>query len=87
MEATPTACDFFSSPRNSGRGGGLAIIFNKRFKCRLLPFTNYQSFEAQVMMLDYKKPVLCVNVYCAPKYHKDLIEEFSDFFVPHCTIV
>lgn len=36
MEAKPAACDFFSSPRNSGQGGGLAIIFNKSFKCRLL---------------------------------------------------
>ncbi len=87
IELSPDDCTFFSTPRTTGRGGGLACVFKKGFKCHLLSKVNYQSFEAQVMVYDGWKSVLCVLVYRPPKYNKDFIQHFSEFLshiVPSC---
>ncbi len=87
IELSPDDCTFFSTPRTTGRGGGLACVFKKGFKCCLLSKANYHSFEAQVMMYDGWKSVLCVLVYRPPKYNKDFIQKFSEFLshiVPSC---
>ncbi len=87
IELSPYDCTFFSTPRTTGRGGGLACVFKKGFKCRLLSKANYQSFEAQVMMYDGWKSVLCVLVYRPPKYNKDFIQHFQNFYHILCQVV
>lgn len=87
IEFSPHDCSFFSTPRVTGRGGGLACVFRNKFKCRLLSTVNYQSFEAQVMMYDGWKTVLCVLIYRPPRYIKDFIQQFSEILshiVPIC---
>ena len=78
-ELLPPSCSFFSSPRVSGRGGGLAAVFNTNFKCRLLPIGTYSSFELQLFAVEFASPVLCAVVYRPPKYNKGFIHEFSEF--------
>ena len=43
---TPSeACTFFSSPRATGHGGGIASVFRANLQCRLLhPVSSYASF-------------------------------------------
>ncbi|XP_078265968.1 uncharacterized protein LOC144599123 isoform X1 [Rhinoraja longicauda] len=45
VELCPDNCNFFTSPRLSGRGGGLATVFKKHFNCRLLNADHFSSFE------------------------------------------
>ena len=46
-ELSPPGCSFFSTPRSVGRGGGLAVVFNDKFKCRLSPSASFSTFESQ----------------------------------------
>ncbi|XP_039879700.1 uncharacterized protein LOC120728698 [Simochromis diagramma] len=78
-ELLPPDCAFFSSPRLTGRGGGLASVFKNKHEARLLPSPTYSSFEAQLLELTGPRTTLCVVVYRLPKYHKMFISEFADF--------
>ncbi len=72
--------DFFlSSPRTTGRGGGLASVFKKKFDCRNIKNDTFSSFEEQLMQIDSRNPVLCVLVYRPPKINKNFIHEFTGF--------
>lgn len=89
IELSPDDCSFFSTPRASGRSGGLACVFKRIFKCRHLSTVNYQSFEAQVMMCDAWEAVMCVLVYCID--HQDtiriLFSSFQSFYPILCQAV
>uniref|UniRef100_A0A8C1UC21 Reverse transcriptase domain-containing protein n=1 Tax=Cyprinus carpio TaxID=7962 RepID=A0A8C1UC21_CYPCA len=78
-ELLPPRCGFFSSPRVSGRGGGVATVFKDNFKCRLLSINDYSCFELQLFLIEFTLPVLCAVVYRPPKYNKNFIQEFSEF--------
>lgn len=78
-ELLPPRCSFLSSPRASGRGGGVTSVFKDRFKCKLSHVNNYPCFEVQLFTLELACPVLFAVVYCPPKYNKDFIQEFSEF--------
>ncbi len=78
-ELSPSDCSFYSTPRPSGHGGGLATVFRNSFKCRLLPVGASFSFEAQLLNMDLNGPLLCVLVYRPPKVSTTFIHEFSEF--------
>lgn len=44
-ELLPPDCTYFNSPRTTGRGGGLAVIFKEKYNCRLLSMITCSSFE------------------------------------------
>ncbi len=71
-------CSFFSTPRSIGQGGGLAVLFKEKFKCRLLPSDSFCSFESQLITLNSFKSVLCVLIYRSPNSHGDFIKELSE---------
>ena len=79
-ELLPPDCTFFSSPRATGHGGGIASVFGASLQCRLLhPVTTYACFELQLFELNPASPILCSVVYRPPKCNKDFINDFSDF--------
>ncbi len=67
IELSPCDCTRFSTSRTTGQYGGLSCVFKKGFQCRLLSKVNYQSFEAQVVMHDGWKSVLCVGLQTTEK--------------------
>jgi len=77
-ELSPPGCSFFSTPRSVGRGGGLAVVFKDKFKCRLSPSESYSTFESQLITLNSFKSVLCVLIYRPPNFHGGFIQEFSE---------
>ncbi len=79
FEMAPESFNFLSTPREKGRGGGVATIFKKCFKCRMCSVGCYSSFEVQLFKIDLVNPVLCALIYRPPKYNKVFISEFSDF--------
>lgn len=48
-ELLPLDCAYFSSPRLSGRGGGLASVFKNVYNVRQLSSPNFASFEVQLL--------------------------------------
>uniref|UniRef100_A0A4W6G917 Reverse transcriptase domain-containing protein n=1 Tax=Lates calcarifer TaxID=8187 RepID=A0A4W6G917_LATCA len=71
-------------PRDTGRGGGVAAIFNSTLLINPKPKLNYNSFESLVLSLSHPrwktlKPVLFVVVYRSPGPYSDFLSEFSEF--------
>ncbi len=79
VEIAPPDCAFFSSPRASGHGDGVATFFRSCFKCKTVLTDTFSSFEVQLLKVDVKGPVICALVYRPPKWKKDFICQFSDF--------
>lgn len=78
-ELSPSDCSFYSSPGPNGPGGGLATIFKKSFKCRLLPVDAFSSFEPQLLHIDLNGPLICILIYRPPKVSTTFIHELSNF--------
>ncbi len=66
IETSPCDCNFFSSPRTVGRGGGVATIFKKHFNCRILSVECFASFEVQLCRVDLMYPIFCALIYRPP---------------------
>ncbi|XP_061840728.1 uncharacterized protein [Nerophis lumbriciformis] len=80
-ELSSPECLYFNSPRSSGRkGGGLAVVFKNDFKCRQIRLqSSFSSFKLCMFELGLSDVVLCAVVYRPPKYHKDFLNDFSEF--------
>ena len=78
-ELLPPGCSFFSSPRTTGKGGGLASIFKSTFHCLQSHADSYSSFELQLIEVNSPVTLLCAVIYRPPKFNKDFIREFADF--------
>ena len=62
--STPPEYAVIDVARQSGRGGGVAVIFRKNLKCGLLPLPTCDAFEAVcVRLTTTEEPILLVNVY------------------------
>ncbi|XP_049891926.1 uncharacterized protein LOC126384729 isoform X1 [Epinephelus moara] len=78
-ELLPPGCLFLSSPRLTGRGGGLASVFKSSFQCQQSLPGSFSSFELQTFVLNLTSPILCALVYRPPHLNKDFIQDFGDF--------
>ncbi|XP_032879310.1 uncharacterized protein LOC116974699, partial [Amblyraja radiata] len=79
-ELLPAGCSYFNSPRMSGRGGGIAVIYKSNFKCKqCTALSTFSSFEATLFEVGRSDTVLCAVIYRPPKYHKDFVSDFSEF--------
>lgn len=68
-----------SSPRLTGRGGGVATIFRSSLKCQSLLMAHFRSFEVQLIKLGMENTFACALIYRPPHYNKMFIQEFSEF--------
>ncbi|KAI2645342.1 hypothetical protein H4Q32_028855 [Labeo rohita] len=78
-ELLPFGYFYFNTPRQTGRGGGIATIFRQSLKCRQLSTRGFSSFELQAFVLTLPCPILCVIIYRPPKLNKDFLNDFSEF--------
>ena len=83
-ESTPPSHINTHIPRGTGRGGGVAAIYDLSVLMDPKPKLNYNSFESIVLSLSHPnwktlQPVLFVIVYRAPGPYSDFISEFSEF--------
>lgn len=79
-ELIPPQCDFFSSPRTTGKGCGVASVFKSIFHCKEILFDSCSSFKLQAFETNFPMTVLYYAVlYCSPKFNKDFIQDFSGF--------
>ena len=78
-EILPPGCTFLSSPRTTGKGGGVACVYKSSFHCRQIPSVTFSSFELQLFELNCSPPMLFAVVYRPPKYNKEFIQDFENF--------
>lgn len=75
----PSNFTVFNTPRETGRGGGVASIYKNIFICTRLKFEPFSSFELQVFEMHLLSPVLCAVVYRPPGFNKNFLSELSMF--------
>lgn len=76
-ELLPHDFAFKNTPRETGRGGGVAFIFKTKYLCRTLPMNAFHSFELQLYQFDSPNPLVVALIYHPPKPANDFIEEFA----------
>ena len=66
-EVVPTGFKILHQPRESGRGGGLAVIYKDNIDIKLLSSNGYRSFEhMEFFMRTVSKCIRLCVVYCPP---------------------
>ena len=87
-ESTPPSHINTHIPRDTGRGGGVAAIFNSSLIVSPRPKSkfnsNYKSFECLILNISHPtwktvQPVLFVVVYRPPGPYSEFLSEFSEF--------
>lgn len=76
---TPPGFVYTCQPRVSGRGGGLAILYNSKYKVSSLSAPAYSSFESMLIQINGPTPTVLVAVYHPPKINSDFLTDFSNF--------
>ncbi|XP_072558739.1 uncharacterized protein [Paramormyrops kingsleyae] len=76
-DSTPPEFVYVCQPRNSGRGGGLAIIHRKQWKVLPLSAQLFHSFEYTAIQLPGSSPTIICTVYRPPKPNKDFLNDFT----------
>ena len=51
-ELCPSNCCFISSPRSTGKGGGVAMVFKSLYKLQTISVGSYSSFELQCVLIE-----------------------------------
>lgn len=78
-ELCPMDCNFISTPRLTGRGGGLAVVFKRHFICQSVSADTYSSFELQMIKVGRSNSFYCILVYRPPGPAASFLIDFSDF--------
>ena len=83
-ESTPPSHINAHIPRDTGRGGGVAAIFNSGLLITPKPKLHYISFESIILSLSHPawnklQPILFVVLYRAPGPYSEFLSEFSEF--------
>lgn len=85
-ELCPPNTSFLSTPRLTGRAGGMASVYSDAFKCKqIFQDTVFTSFELQLFTMDKPCAFLVAVIYRPPKYNENFISEYADLlsrFVP-----
>ncbi|XP_068160648.1 uncharacterized protein [Antennarius striatus] len=83
-EVTPPSHLNYQIPRVSGRGGGVASIFNSSLELSPKPKIIFNSFDSLSLSLSNPirkllQPLLFVIIYRRPGPYSDFLSEFADF--------
>ena len=83
-EATPPSHINAHIPRDTGRGGGVASIFNSSLPINAGPKVHHNSFESLVLSLSHPtckalQHIMYVTVYRPPGPYSEFLGEFSEF--------
>ncbi|MGL5726971.1 MAG: hypothetical protein ACRCYD_03835, partial [Plesiomonas sp.] len=66
-ELCPPGCCFISTPRCTGKGGGVAMVFKQTLNIRPVSVGSYVSFELQCIVLEFDSTaVFCALIYRPP---------------------
>ncbi len=66
-------------PRVSGRGGGLAMLYNKKWKVSTIAIPSYATFESMVLQVNGTGTHYHNTVYRPPNFNTNFLTELSAF--------
>ncbi|KAI5608745.1 hypothetical protein C0J50_12193 [Silurus asotus] len=77
-EILPSGYLYLNTPRQTGRGVGIATIHRQSLKCRQLSTRGFSNFKVQVFVLTLPCPIVCAVIYRPTKSNKDFLIEFLE---------
>ncbi|XP_042073552.1 uncharacterized protein LOC121813724, partial [Haplochromis burtoni] len=77
-ESAPLGFVYFSKPRCSGRGGGLAILFRQHLKVLPVNVDTFSSLEVLACELTGPIPTIIATVYRPPKPNPVFLSDFAN---------
>ena len=85
IEMAPSRFVYSSQPCTSGRGGGLAILYNQIWKVSItVPV--YPSFESIAQQIKGPTPTILATIYQPPKLNNAFLQEFSAVLTTLCSV-
>lgn len=78
-QSVPPGFVYTCQPRASGRGGGLAILYNEKWKVSPMNVPLYESFESTVLQINGPVPTVVATVYRPPRSNASFLNDFSVF--------
>ncbi|KAK7124121.1 hypothetical protein R3I93_022282 [Phoxinus phoxinus] len=85
-DASPPGFVYISQSRDSGRGGGLAIIYREKWRIAPVNAPICHSFEATVCQLSGPIPTIIAILYRPPKPNKDFTDDLAAFLTHLSTL-
>ena len=85
-QAIPPGFVYSSQPQTSGRGGGLAILYNQNWKVSSITVPVYPSFESIALQIKSPTPTILATIYRPPKPNNAFLQEFSAFLTNLCPV-
>ncbi|XP_039608793.1 uncharacterized protein LOC120528703 [Polypterus senegalus] len=85
-DSTPSGFVYTCQPRESGRGGGLAVIYRENWKVSPLSVPVFSSFESVVCQLSGPVPTVIAVIYRPPKSTSVFISDFTDLLTHLATV-
>ncbi len=82
----PPGFAYACQPRVSGRGGGLAMLYNKKWKVSTIAAPSYATFESMVLQVNGPVPTIITTVYRPPKFNTNFLTELSAFLTLLCSV-
>ena len=67
VETSPPGYSYLNKPEASGRGGGVVVVYKNCFKCSMIDFVIFSSFEHLCFLLKGSLETVCMLVYRTPK--------------------
>lgn len=77
-EACPSAYTYLQKARSTGRGGGLVIIHQTKFKLSALSLPEFSSFECLAFKCKPPFPMTILLIYRLPKPNSAFVDEMHD---------
>lgn len=84
--SAPPGFVYTCQPRESGRGGGIAVIYRENWKVSSLSVPVYSSFESVVCQLSGPVPTVIAVIYRSPKSNSVFISDFADWLTHMATV-
>ncbi len=85
-QSIPPGFAYACQPRVSGRGGGLAMLYNKKWKVSTIAAPSYATFESMVLQVNGPEPTIITTVYRPPKFNTNFLAELSAFLTLLCSV-
>ena len=82
----PPGFVYSSQPCISGRGGGLAIIYDQIWKVFSMIVPVYPSFESIALQIKGPIPTILATIYRPHKLNNAFLQEFSAFLKTLCSV-
>ncbi len=83
-QSIPPGFAYACQPRVSGRGGGLAMLYNKKWKVSTIAVPS--TFESMVLQVNGPVPTIITTVYRRPKFYTNFLTELSAFLTLLCSV-